>query len=61
MITPKLVSWILAAVVMSVGVVTWCYATFETKEVGIERKEDIIKRLDTMDGKLNTLLERKGQ
>ena len=47
---------ILTAMGLVSTTIVWSYATFETKEHSNERKEDVVKRLDSIEGKLNRAL-----
>jgi hypothetical protein len=52
----KVISWGLLIIGSGFTVVTWSYATFEQKETARERKEDIVRRLDVIEAKIDRLM-----
>lgn len=56
----RAVSFFLLVAGASLTSIVWAYATFEQKDSAMERKADIVKRLDTIETKLDLLLIRKG-
>lgn len=51
------VTWVAAMSVAAIGVTSFVYANFQTKEQAIEVKADIVQRLIRLEDKVDKLLE----
>jgi sensor domain CHASE-containing protein len=52
----KWVSWIIATATAALTMAAYAFTTFETKDHAKEVKDDLTKRLEKMDSKLDILL-----
>ena len=51
--------WIIGVAVMTFTLMSFAYSQFETKEQAQERKDDMVKQLDRINQKLDSLLDNR--
>lgn len=52
------ISWVVATATAALTMSAFAYSTFETKEHALERKQDILKRLESIEGKVDLIVSK---